>query len=122
MAVTVRRSAASETSTWSFAGTLNRSRIMSLLLSTSVRTHALTRQRGSREGSRCEAPREVPTETWPGHVAGRRDRGNEADGPLSAAAPLVVHRAAGAAGGYDEFTADGPRPFRGEEHREVRDL
>jgi len=38
---------------------------------------------GRREGSRCEAPRERPTETWPGHVAGRPDRVNEADGPLS---------------------------------------
>ena len=38
---------------------------------------------GRREGVRCEATRERPTGTWPGHVAGRPDRVNEADGPFS---------------------------------------
>jgi len=27
---------------------------------------------------------EFPTETWPGHVAGRERRANDADGPFSA--------------------------------------
>ena len=36
---------------------------------------------GRREGPRCEAPRESAAEAY---AAGRRDRGSEADGPLSA--------------------------------------
>jgi phosphonopyruvate decarboxylase len=36
------------------------------------------------EASRCEAPRESTAEAYAAYAAGRRDRGNEADGPLSA--------------------------------------
>ena len=43
---------------------------------------------GRREGPRCEAPREAGAEAY---AAGRRDRGNEADGPLS---PTVSRLAA----------------------------
>jgi phosphonopyruvate decarboxylase len=39
---------------------------------------------GRREGSRCEAPRESTAEAYAAYAAGRRDRGNDADGPLSA--------------------------------------
>jgi cytochrome c oxidase assembly protein subunit 15 len=41
---------------------------------------------GRREWSRCEAPRESTAEAYAAYAAGRRDRGNEADGPLSTAA------------------------------------
>jgi phosphonopyruvate decarboxylase len=39
---------------------------------------------GRREGPRCEAPRASAAEAYAAYAAGRRDRGNEADGPLSA--------------------------------------
>jgi cytochrome c oxidase assembly protein subunit 15 len=48
---------------------------------------------GRRERSRCEAPRESPAEAYAAYAAGRRDRGNEADGPLSAAAATPESRA-----------------------------
>jgi phosphonopyruvate decarboxylase len=38
---------------------------------------------GRREGPRCEAPRESTAEAYAAYAAGRRDRGNEADGPLT---------------------------------------
>jgi phosphonopyruvate decarboxylase len=38
----------------------------------------------SREGPRCEAPRERSAEAYASYAAGGPDRGNEADGPLSA--------------------------------------
>jgi len=39
---------------------------------------------GRREGPRCEAPRERSAEAYAAYAAGGPDRGNEADGPLSA--------------------------------------
>lgn len=39
---------------------------------------------GRREGPRCEAPRERSAEAYATYAAGGPDRGNEADGPLSA--------------------------------------
>ena len=45
---------------------------------------------GRREGPRCEAPTAAGAETYAACAAGPRDRGNEADGPLSATVSRLV--------------------------------
>src|SRR5204862_6638253 len=66
---------------------------------------------GRRERSRGEARRSGPTEPWPGHVAGRPRRGNEADGPLSAVRAID----------HDEVFAHAAVVV-GEADRRIRDL